>query len=207
MARLVRGQVLSLRGAEFVIASRVVGVSGSRLVARHVLPNIVGPLSVAATFGVASAILLEAGISFLGLASNHRPREPRHDDQRRARSPTVLQGLPWDVGSGRTDDRSHRARGELRRGRPARRPRSSRQPGLLIGTPAAAAGGFSHPALEGLVAGRRTLQTRVSLAIRAWTGGARRIQGDFATPNSPDSAEWCRIVLAPLLPAAAGMAG
>ena len=94
IARLVRGQVLALRQAEFVIASRVVGVGGSRMVARHVLPNVVGPLSVAATFGVASAILLEAGISFLGLGV--QPPAPSLGTMiNEARSPTVLQGLPW----------------------------------------------------------------------------------------------------------------
>jgi peptide/nickel transport system permease protein len=94
IARLVRGQVLALREAEFVIASRVIGVGGSRLVLRHVFPNLIGPLSVAATFGVASAILLEAGISFLGLGV--QPPAPSLGTMiNEARSPTVLQALPW----------------------------------------------------------------------------------------------------------------
>jgi peptide/nickel transport system permease protein len=94
MARLVRGQVLALREAEFVIASRVIGVGASRLVLRHVFPNVIGPLSVAATFGVASAILLEAGISFLGLGV--QPPAPSLGTMiNEARSPTVLQALPW----------------------------------------------------------------------------------------------------------------
>lgn len=66
-ARLVRGQLLTLREAEFVTASRVIGVRERSIVGRHMLPNIFGPLTVVATFGVASAILLEAALSFLGL--------------------------------------------------------------------------------------------------------------------------------------------
>ena len=94
VARLVRGQVLALRQAEFVVASRVVGVGAPRMIVRHVFPNALGPLSVAATFGVASAILLEAGISFLGLGV--QPPAPSLGTMiNEARSPTVLQGLPW----------------------------------------------------------------------------------------------------------------
>jgi peptide/nickel transport system permease protein len=66
-ARLVRGQFLTLREREFVLAARVLGAGDWRIIGRHVLPNLLGPLSVVATFGVASAILVEAGLSFLGL--------------------------------------------------------------------------------------------------------------------------------------------
>jgi peptide/nickel transport system permease protein len=66
-ARLVRGQVLSLREREFVLAAQVTGVSRFRIITDHLFPNLLGPLSVIATFGVASAILIEAGLSFLGL--------------------------------------------------------------------------------------------------------------------------------------------
>ena len=94
VARLVRGQVLAIRQAEYVVASRVVGVGPPRMILRHVFPNALGPLSVAATFGVASAILLEAGISFLGLGV--QPPAPSLGTMiNEARSPTVLQGLPW----------------------------------------------------------------------------------------------------------------
>jgi peptide/nickel transport system permease protein len=66
-ARLVRVQVLSLREAEFVLAARSLGVGDWRMLCRHLLPNILAPLIVEATFGIAGAILGEAGLSFLGL--------------------------------------------------------------------------------------------------------------------------------------------
>ena len=67
VARVVRGQMLSLRSATFVEAGRVLGLPTSRLIAWHLLPNMRGPLIVLATSNFASAILLEAGLSFLGL--------------------------------------------------------------------------------------------------------------------------------------------
>ena len=66
-ARIVRGQVLSLREWEFVTAARCVGVRDFGLIFRHILPNTIAPIVVAATLGVANAILLEAYASFLGL--------------------------------------------------------------------------------------------------------------------------------------------
>lgn len=93
-ARLVRGQLLTLREAEFVTASRVLGVRQRHIIVRHLLPNIFGPLTVVATFGVASAILIEAALSFLGLGV--RPPTPSLGDMiTPARSPTVLQDLLW----------------------------------------------------------------------------------------------------------------
>jgi peptide/nickel transport system permease protein len=67
VARVVRGQMLSLRSSTFVEAGRVLGLPTSRLIAQHLLPNMRGPLIVLATSNFASAILLEAGLSFLGL--------------------------------------------------------------------------------------------------------------------------------------------
>jgi len=67
IARIVRALFLSLREREFVLASRTVGVSNGRIIFRHMLPNALAPVIVAATFGIANAILLEAGLSFLGL--------------------------------------------------------------------------------------------------------------------------------------------
>ena len=67
VARVVRGQMLSLRAATFVEAGRVLGLPTPRLIARHLLPNMRGPLIVLATSNFAAAILLEAGLSFLGL--------------------------------------------------------------------------------------------------------------------------------------------
>ncbi len=65
--RIVRGQVLSLREKEFVEAARALGASRLRLVAMHILPNALGPVIVAATIEVASAIIAESTLSFLGL--------------------------------------------------------------------------------------------------------------------------------------------
>jgi ABC-type dipeptide/oligopeptide/nickel transport system permease subunit len=67
VARLVRGQVLSLKQREFVDAARVVGAGNGRILRQHLLPNTLAPIIVAATFGIPSAILLEASLSFLGL--------------------------------------------------------------------------------------------------------------------------------------------
>lgn len=67
VARVVRGQMLSLRSATFVEAGRVLGLPTGRLIIRHLLPNLRGPLIVLATSNFAAAILLEAGLSFLGL--------------------------------------------------------------------------------------------------------------------------------------------
>ena len=67
MARLVRGQVLVVRQLEFVQASRALGSRDVRVVLRHVLPNVVAPVLIAATLGIAAAIMAEASLSFLGL--------------------------------------------------------------------------------------------------------------------------------------------
>ena len=66
-ARLVRAQFLSLREKEFVEAARALGMSSLRLVMRHILPNSLGPVIVAATIDVAAVIILESTLSFLGL--------------------------------------------------------------------------------------------------------------------------------------------
>lgn len=67
IARLVRGEFLSLREADYVEAARASGSAGGRIVFRHILPNILAIVVVAASLQVGRAILLEAGISFLGL--------------------------------------------------------------------------------------------------------------------------------------------
>lgn len=66
-ARVVRGEVLSLRGREFVDAARAQGASNGRIVVRHLLPNMIGPITIIASFAIASNILYEASLSFLGL--------------------------------------------------------------------------------------------------------------------------------------------
>ena len=66
VARVVRGEVLSIKEREFIDAARVSGASSSRIIAHHILPNAVGPILVNATLGVASAIVTESTLSFLG---------------------------------------------------------------------------------------------------------------------------------------------
>lgn len=66
-ARIVRGDVLSLREREFIEAARALGFSRTRIILRHVIPNVLAPVIVNATLGVGNVIVLEAGLSFLGL--------------------------------------------------------------------------------------------------------------------------------------------
>lgn len=94
ICRLVRGQFLSLREQEFVEAARAIGAGNGRVIFRHVLPNAVAPITVAATFGVAAAILTEAGLSFLGLGV--QPPTPSWGNMiNTAQSAAVLQQMPW----------------------------------------------------------------------------------------------------------------
>ena len=67
VARLVRGQILSLRSREFIEAARALGLSSREIILKHLLPNTMAPVVVYATLGVATGILSEAGLSFLGL--------------------------------------------------------------------------------------------------------------------------------------------
>ena len=67
LSRIVRGQVLALKHAEFVTAAQALGASRRRILARHLLPNLVSPIAVAATIGVAHVIVLEAGLSYIGI--------------------------------------------------------------------------------------------------------------------------------------------
>ena len=66
-ARLVRGEVLSLREREYVEAARALGFGRRRIILRHLIPNVLAPVIVAATLGIGNTIVLEAGLSFLGL--------------------------------------------------------------------------------------------------------------------------------------------
>jgi peptide/nickel transport system permease protein len=66
-ARLVRGEVLSLREQEYVQAARALGFGSSRIILRHLIPNVLAPVIVAATLGIGNTIVLEAGLSFLGM--------------------------------------------------------------------------------------------------------------------------------------------
>ena len=67
MARIVRGQVISLKNQEFILAARATGVSTWKIIARHLVPNTLGPVIVYATLTVPSVMLLESFLSFLGL--------------------------------------------------------------------------------------------------------------------------------------------
>ncbi len=67
VTRLVRAEFLSLRGREFVLASQTLGARDGRLIFRHLLPNSLTPIIVSSVLGVASAVLIESGLSFLGL--------------------------------------------------------------------------------------------------------------------------------------------
>ncbi len=67
MARIVRGQVLTIRKQEFIEAAIVMGLSRWRIITRHVIPNVLGPIIVYTTLTIPSVMLLEAFLSFLGL--------------------------------------------------------------------------------------------------------------------------------------------
>jgi peptide/nickel transport system permease protein len=94
IARLVRGQCLSLREQDYVNAAICVGAGTGRIILRHLLPNLVGPMTVAATFGVAGAILTEAGLSFLGFGV--RPPTPSWGLMiNEAKGIAQLKSMPW----------------------------------------------------------------------------------------------------------------
>ncbi|NDA80339.1 MAG: ABC transporter permease [Actinobacteria bacterium] len=93
-ARLVRGQVLTLREQEYVVAARVVGVPTRKILTRHLFPNLLGPLSVVATFGISNAILVEAGLSFLGLGVRP-PAASWGQMVNLAQQPDILLDKPW----------------------------------------------------------------------------------------------------------------
>ncbi|MHC0054061.1 ABC transporter permease [Actibacterium sp. D379-3] len=66
-ARIVRGDVLALKEREFVLAARSIGTPSRRMITRHILPNVMSPVMVSATLGIANAIITESALSFLGL--------------------------------------------------------------------------------------------------------------------------------------------
>ncbi|MEA3560882.1 MAG: ABC transporter permease [Candidatus Omnitrophota bacterium] len=67
IARLIRAEILSLKKREFILAARVLGVSHIKIILRHLIPNGIGPVLVSFVLGVAAAVLVETGLSFLGL--------------------------------------------------------------------------------------------------------------------------------------------
>lgn len=94
LARLVRGETLSLRERDFVTASRCLGASGRRIMFRHILPNVTAPIMVAATFAIAGAILSEASLSFLGVGVRI-PTPTWGNMLTKAQQLTVLETMPW----------------------------------------------------------------------------------------------------------------
>jgi ABC-type dipeptide/oligopeptide/nickel transport system permease subunit len=94
MARLVRGQVLVVRELEYVQAMRALGARNGRIILRHVLPAVVAPVLIAATLGVAGAIMAEASLSFLGLGV--QPPTPSWGAMiADGRDLSQLRGAPW----------------------------------------------------------------------------------------------------------------
>lgn len=94
LARLIRGQTLILRSADYVTAAHSLGASKARQMFVHVLPQCLAPLMVFGTFGIANAILLEAGLSFLG--QGVQPPTPSWGNMvESARSLDILENLPW----------------------------------------------------------------------------------------------------------------
>jgi peptide/nickel transport system permease protein len=94
MTRLLRGQILAVRERDYVLAARCIGAPDGRIMLRYILPNSFAPLLVAATLGVAGAILTEASLSFLGFGIV--PPDPSWGQMLvTARSLTRLQDNPW----------------------------------------------------------------------------------------------------------------
>lgn len=94
IARIVRGEFVKLRYQDFVLAARTIGVSDQRIILRHILPNTVGPVLVAATFGMATVILQEASLSFLGLGVQP-PTASWGQMLSLARSMSILENKLW----------------------------------------------------------------------------------------------------------------
>ena len=94
MTRLIRGQILSLRSQDFILAAVAVGVPTRRIIFRHILPNVVGPVVVAATLGLAGAIMTESTLSFLGLGVQ-QPTPSWGQTLTTAMQLPILENMPW----------------------------------------------------------------------------------------------------------------
>lgn len=93
-ARIVRGQVLSLKREDYIASAISIGASHARIILRHVLPNILAPIIVIATFDAASIVLLEGSLSFLGLGV--QPPNPSWGNMLSdAQSLATLESMPW----------------------------------------------------------------------------------------------------------------
>jgi len=94
VARIVRGQTLAVREELYVMSSEAAGARSSRIILKDVLPNIMSPVIVNATFGVARAILIEAGLSFLGMGVQP-PTASWGNMLNDAQSLSILETMPW----------------------------------------------------------------------------------------------------------------
>ncbi|MBW1712156.1 MAG: ABC transporter permease [Deltaproteobacteria bacterium] len=94
VARIVRGQILAIREEQYVLSSRAVGAGSKRIILTDVLPNIMSPIIVDATFGVARAILIEAGLSFLGMGVQP-PTASWGNMLNDAQSLSILESMFW----------------------------------------------------------------------------------------------------------------
>lgn len=94
LCRLVRGQVLTLKEQDFVLAAIATGYSTPGILFVHILPNVISPILVNATFGIATAILTEASLSFLGVGVE-KPRPSWGNILSEAQSLRVLTSQPW----------------------------------------------------------------------------------------------------------------
>ncbi len=94
VARLVRSQVLSLRTVDFVLAAKASGVPEGRILRNHIFPSIVGPITVAGSFGIAGAILSEASLSFLGIGVQV-PTPSWGNMLNEAQSIQIIELFPW----------------------------------------------------------------------------------------------------------------
>lgn len=92
-ARTARAETLRIRGSGYVMAAKAAGAPTSRILVRHVLPNLVGPLLTLATFEVSAMIFYEAGLSFLGLSVP--PNVPTWGNMLAAGRKSLFTGLPW----------------------------------------------------------------------------------------------------------------
>ena len=95
IARLTRGEFLKLKESEFVAAARCLGVGPARIMFRHILPNALAPIMVPIAFGIASAILIEAGLSLLGFGAP--PPNPSWGTVLNAGKEQLISGYWWQI--------------------------------------------------------------------------------------------------------------
>jgi peptide/nickel transport system permease protein len=94
IARVVRGEFIRLRSQEFIMSAKAIGAKRGRIIVRHILPNSMAPILVAASFGIATAILAEAALSFLGMGVPP-PVSSWGQMLNSAQSLAILESKPW----------------------------------------------------------------------------------------------------------------